>query len=131
MEGKEMNNLKIQGTATLPSIDFRTNGELKIQGRILTDNAESTFAPLFEWIASLKNQRVLFDIELDYMNTSASMKLFDLLSQLEKNPEIRYIQVNWHYEEDDEDHLETGKLFEQKLERTLFDYVRELVRSEV
>ncbi len=126
-----MNDLKIKGTNNSPSIDFKATGELKISGRILTDNAEATFAPMIEWISDLKTECVVFDIELDYMNTSASMKLFDLLNRMEKNKDIGRLIVNWHYEEDDEDHLETGKIFEQKLERAKFSYIEIMEGMEV
>ena len=126
-----MENLSIRGTTTSPSVEFKTNGVLKIKGRILTENAAATFAPLFEWISNLKMEKVVFNIELDYMNTSASMKMFDLLNQLEKNEDIGQLKVNWYYEEDDEDHLDTGKLFEQKLDKTEFEYVKVLESSEV
>jgi hypothetical protein len=126
-----MENLSIRGTTTSPSVEFKTNGVLKIKGRILTENAAATFAPMFEWISNLKMEKVVFNIELDYMNTSASMKMFDLLNQLEKNEDIGQLKVNWYYEEDDEDHLDTGKLFEQKLDKTEFEYVKVLESSEV
>jgi hypothetical protein len=119
-----MDNLNIKGTASSPTVIFKENGELKIQGRIITEQAEITFAPMFEWISALKVEQVIFNIELDYMNTGASMRLLDLLTQLENNPDIARIFVNWHYEEDDEDHLETGKLFEYRLNRTIFEFIR-------
>jgi hypothetical protein len=119
-----MESLNIKGTSSAPTVIFKENGELKIQGRIITEHAVATFAPMFEWIAELKVQKVIFNIELDYMNTGASMKLLDLLIQLDKNPDIGQIIVNWHYDEDDEDHLETGKMFEQRLDRVSFEFIQ-------
>jgi hypothetical protein len=126
-----MDNLNIRGTSSTPTVVFNENGKLKIQGRIITENASATFAPMFEWIEELKIDRVQFTIELDYMNTGASMKLLDLLHQLEKKKDIVEIKVRWHYEEDDEDHLETGKLFEQRLDRTQFEFVKIMEGQEV
>ena len=57
------------------------------------------------------------------MNTSASMQLYSLLNKLDENNEIDDIKVNWFYEVDDEEHLETGELFEDRLERTEFNYI--------
>jgi hypothetical protein len=119
-----MENLIIKGTQTSPTVAFSIDGKLKIQGRIITDNPVTAFQPLFDWISELKCNRVLFDIEIDYMNTSASMQLFCLLELLESNEVIETLKVNWHYEEDDEDHLETGHIFEQKLDRTEFTYIK-------
>lgn len=119
-----MESLIIEGTSSTPTVIFKENGELKIQGRIITEHAVVTFAPMFEWIKGLKVQEVVFNIELDYMNTGASMRLLDLLIQLDKNPDIGQIFINWHYEEDDEDHLETGKMFEQRLDRVIFEFIQ-------
>jgi hypothetical protein len=119
-----MENLIIKGNQTSPTVTFSIDGKLKIQGRIITDNPVTSFKPLFDWIAELKCKKVLFDIEIDYMNTSASMQLFSILELLESKKEIETLKVNWYYEEDDEDHLETGHIFEQKLDRTEFTYIR-------
>ena len=77
---------------------------------------------LYNWVADLEIHSVVFDINIEYMNTSASMQMFKLLKQLEENCMINDVVVNWYYEEDDEDHYETGLLFEEKLSRMKFNY---------
>jgi hypothetical protein len=119
-----MENLNIEGSKTLPTIDFDTSGHLKMQGRIITENANVTFAPLIEWAKNIEVEKVTFDIELDYLNTSASMQLYSLLKELEENKSIKTLNINWHYDEDDEDHLETGQFFEERLTRGKFKYVK-------
>jgi hypothetical protein len=42
---------------------------------------------------------------------------------LEENCSIHEITVNWHYEEDDEDHYDTGLMFEERLTRVKFNYL--------
>jgi hypothetical protein len=115
-------NLQIEGTNTLPTVLFSTEGKLKIEGKIIPDNALPFFEILFNWISDLDATKVEFDINIEYMNTSASMQLFKLLRTLEENCLIEELCVNWHYEEDDEDHYDTGQLFEEKLFRTKFIY---------
>lgn len=118
-----MEDLIIQGGNSTPSVEFRTNGRLKLTGRILTDNAVTTFEPLVQWIKKLETPKIEFKIDLDYINTSASMQLFSLLRILDQNCEIEEILVKWYYEADDEDHLETGEFFEDKLNRVEFEYI--------
>jgi hypothetical protein len=118
-----MEDLIIQGGNTSPYVEFRTNGKLKIQGRILTDNAVHTFEPLVQWISKFKVSKIEFIIDLDYINTSASMQLFSLIRILDLNTEIDEVLVKWYYEQDDEDHLETGEFYEDKLTRVEFDYI--------
>lgn len=118
-----LEDLYLEGTKTSPSVMFNKNGMLKIEGRAMPDNAIRSFEPLAEWISELNCNSVVFDIVLEYLNTAASMQLFSLIRTLEQNCSIQELVVHWHYEEDDEDHFETGHLFEEKLNRTKFKYL--------
>jgi hypothetical protein len=118
-----MENLIIQGGNSLPHVEFNINGKLKIQGRIITDNPINTFEPLILWINKMEAKKIEFSIELDYINTSASKQLFSMLRLLDENSNIDEILVKWYYEADDDDHLETGEFFEDKLNRVEFEYL--------
>ena len=120
---ENLQNLRIEGTKSIPAITFNINGYLKMEGRFIPDNAMTIFEPLFEWIKRLNTEKVIFDINLEYLNTSSSMQLFSLLRQLEENCAIKELVVNWYFEEDDEDHYDTGLFFEEKLYRTRFNYM--------
>ena len=118
-----MDNLIINGTKVSPLVVFQQNGKLKIEGKIITENAVVTFDPIFKWLSQFHGEHIEIDIALEYMNTSASMQLYSLLNKIDVNDEIQDVKVNWFYEEDDEEHLETGELFEDRLERTEFNYI--------
>lgn len=122
-----MNNLAIEGSMISPRVLFRNDGHLLIEGRSLPDNAIKAFEPLFAWIDSVRTEKVKFTINLEYLNTSSSMQLFKLLRMLEENCEIKEIDVLWHYDEDDEEHFETGQIFAEQLSRTNFSYHQECV----
>lgn len=117
-----LGNLYIEATKSAPEIDFNINGHLRIEGRAMPDNAARIFEPLFAWVEKLTASEVVFDIKMDYLNTSSSMQLFALLRKLEENCIIEELTVNWHYEADDEDHYDTGLFYEEKLYRTKFNY---------
>lgn len=117
-----LENLHLDSTTTFPEVDFNTNGSLLIKGRLISDNAVRDFEPLFVWIDKLETSKIIFEIDLEYLNTSASMQLFMLLRKLEENCLIKELIVNWYYEEDDEDHYDTGLFYEEKLYRTKFNY---------
>jgi hypothetical protein len=112
----------IEGTNLLPSVTFLREGSMKIEGRIVPDHLTSFFTPLMTWARNLQCSKVVFDIDLEYMNTSASRLLFQLLKSLEENPNLSHIHVFWHYEEEDEEHFETGKILAEKLSRIHFFY---------
>jgi hypothetical protein len=120
---KKFENLQLEATKSSPSVFFETTGNLKIEGKAIPDNAIPFFETLSQWLDNLNTKQVVFDINLEYMNTSASMQLFGLLQKLEENCSIFDISVNWHYEEDDEDHYETGLMFEEHLNRVKFHYL--------
>ncbi|QQS50896.1 MAG: DUF1987 domain-containing protein [Bacteroidota bacterium] len=117
-----MENLIIHATKVSPEIVLQGDGKLRIEGKIITENAMVTFEPIFIWLSDFHNPYVEFNIDLEYINTSASMQLFSLLRKLDADANISSVVVNWYYEEDDEEHLETGQLFEEKLERIVFHY---------
>jgi hypothetical protein len=115
--------LEIEGTKSSPAINFNPNGHLMIKGRAMPDNATHIFKPLLAWVELLQVKKVLFEINLDYLNTSCSMQLFTLLRKLEENQSIDELTVKWYFEEDDEDHYDTGLFYEEKLSRTKFIYL--------
>jgi hypothetical protein len=121
-----MENLEIAGTMSSPRVMFINDGNLLIEGRSIPDNAIKAFEPMFNWIDSFTSEKVRFAIKLEYLNTSSSMQLFGLLKILEDNFEIKEIEVIWHYDEDDEEHFETGQIFSEQLQRTHFIYQSEI-----
>ncbi len=112
----------IESTNLLPAVTFMKEGSMKIEGRIVPDHLTSFFAPLMTWSRNLRCSKVIFDIDIEYMNTSASRLLFQLLKVLEDNTYLSHIHVFWHFEEEDEEHLETGKVLAEKLKRIHFFY---------
>jgi hypothetical protein len=129
MREKTMENLFISGTTNSPEMDFKMDGQFKMKGRIITDNAITTFEPLFSWIENFDGNNVVFDVDLDYINTSATMQLFAFLRILDENCAIEKVIVRWYYDSDDEDHLETGEFYCDKLKRINFEYVQSAERQ--
>ena len=118
-----MKSLSIVGTNATPYVDFKTDGKLSIAGRSLPENVELFFGPLEKWMAELEAETVLFDINLEYFNSASSKKILDLLRILDTNMKVEKIEIVWHYEEGDDDCLESGEIFEEMLERSTFKFV--------
>jgi hypothetical protein len=117
-----MENLLVESTQYLPLIDFSTEGRLKLEGRSIPEDVNKIFNPMIEFVDHLSVPEVIFDIKLDYFNTASSKKILDLLKHLDTNIHIEQIHVNWHFEEGDEDSVETAEIYEEFLERTDFRY---------
>ena len=117
-----MKNITIDPTNITPMADFNQNGILKLEGRSFPENASAFFDPLTKFVRELKVPHVNFDINLEYINTASSKKILFLLTALEQNDDIGSIQVNWHYEEGDDDSVETAEIYEESLNRVRFAY---------
>jgi hypothetical protein len=117
-----MNNIVIEPTATTPSVSFRTDGRLLMEGRSLPENVAKFYTPLLEWARQLTDQVVKFDINLEYTHSASSKKILELLKVFDANCHIKELIINWHYELDDEDALENGQIFEDLLRKASFRY---------
>lgn len=117
-----MENILIEPTSCLPLVDFNMDGNLKLEGRSIPEDATKIYNPLIEFVDQLELNNVTFDINLNYFNTASSKKILELLKHLDANNKIKTILVNWLYEEGDDDSVETAEIYEECLRRTDFRY---------
>jgi hypothetical protein len=116
-----MDNLTIPQTKFSLRVDFDVvNGRYEMTGSSYPENALEFFDPIFRWIERFAEERpgpMVLELRLEYLNTSSSKCILDLFKMLEdfarSGGEIR---VHWHYDEDDEDMMETGEEFLEDLE---------------
>ncbi len=91
---------------------FPENNRLEVKGRSIPENPEIIFRKLDEWITGHfeKNDSLLVDIMLEYINSGSSKYLYEILKKLaEYAARGRNISIRWLYEEDDEAMLELGE----------------------
>lgn len=117
-----MENLIIEARHDTPFVLFDTSGRLKMEGRALPEYPAKFFEPLYDWVKRLQAEKVVFDVKLDYFNTSTSKCLLDLFKAIESNLGIKLVQLNWHYEEGDDENHESGKVYEELLPRIQFKF---------
>ncbi len=105
-----MDNIFIPGTPKTPEVSFIVEARtLSLSGRSIPENSIEFYSSLIAWTDTLCSSEgfVEVNINLEYFNTSSSKCLMDLLKRIESaNVDA---QVNWNYEEDDEDMLEAGE----------------------
>jgi SiaC family regulatory phosphoprotein len=118
-----MNSLVIQKTDSTPEITFLANGHLKIYGRSLPEDVHKFYDPIIDWVKNLKKEVVKVDLKLEYLNTSSTKKVLNLLIALEENKEILEVNVNWHYEFDDLEMEELGGIYKDELERVKLHFI--------
>ena len=117
-----MDNLIIEGSDTLPSVELKNNGSLKIAGRALPENAYDFFRPIIVWVKEFSADEINIEINLEYFNTAVSKQLHDFLKTIEENPLNKKINLKWLYEEGDDEILESGEIYEDLLPRINFSF---------
>ena len=112
-----MQDLIIEATIKTPEVRFiASNGLLTLRGRSIPENSIDFFKPLHDWIDGYflnPQEKTCVEIKLEYFNTSSSKSMLDLFKKMEALNGIQTkIEINWFYEEDDEDMLEAGEDYE-------------------
>jgi hypothetical protein len=102
-----------QSNRSLPDIHFNaTSGNLSISGRCVTENALTLFTPLITWLDEFVANRpssVTLDINIEYLNSSSVMWMAKIVRNVDAlRAQGSSVSITWHYEEDDEDMMDTG-----------------------
>lgn len=120
---QRMDDLYIDDTPSTPEIKFQKSGNLSIRGKSLPEDPKRFYNPLFKWVEELTTDNVDIEVQLDYVNTSSSKRIIELLKKIDNNSKIKHVKMNWYYEIDDPDMLEFGEVIQHNLRRTKTNYV--------
>lgn len=109
-----MENINLGGTPKTPSVHFNfENGVIELKGRSIPENSVEFYRPLNEWIENYgksPQKTTVFEVKLEYFNTSSSKCLLDIFKILESiNGNNTEVKVNWYFEKDDGDMEEAGE----------------------
>lgn len=125
----DMENFKIAETEDTPNIDFNAESRVfTISGRSLPENAIEFYAPVLEWVDNTLDEAeptsFVFEIKIEYFNTSSSKQLAKFFLLIEKYVEKHKININWFYEKEDLDMLMSGNQYSKflKLNFTFIEY---------
>ena len=114
-----MDNYTLTPTAKTPRLYFNSaSGDFEISGRSIPENSIEFYRPLMEWLDNYVEQphaETVLTVNLEYFNTSSSKCLIEMFRKLEKAAEKAQVKILWHYEEEDEDMLESGEDFKKMI----------------
>lgn len=115
-----MEKFYLEPTKISPLINFiPEDGLLELKGRSSPENPIVFFKPLYDVIdqyALNGSSKLKVNMELNYFNTSSSKCLYELLKKISVMTDLgKTVEVNWFYEEDDDDILEAGEDLESLL----------------
>jgi len=103
-----------EGDKVTPKILLsKLSNQFYIKGTSRPENPKEFYSGVFSWFSDYfenPNNETVFEVQLDYFNTSTSKVLLDLFEFFEEkvNDSIN-IKVIWQYKTDDEEMMEAGE----------------------
>ncbi|MCX6153008.1 MAG: DUF1987 domain-containing protein [Candidatus Kapabacteria bacterium] len=117
-----MENLFIESSKKTPLINFDCkSGVCQLKGRSIPEDTFNFYQPVISWISDyvqIPLPVTQIKMELDYFNTSSSKFLLELFKKFKEVKEYNTdysLQVEWYYEDGDEEIKEIGEDFKEIL----------------
>lgn len=100
-----------------PQINFnKEEGILEILGRSIPENSVGFYEPILSALiryVETPAAKTTVTIQLDYFNTSSSKSILEILKKIELIAKKGFeVEVNWLFDEDDEDMIEAGEAYD-------------------
>lgn len=122
-----MENIIREATERTPAVVFDfENGRFSFKGESYPEDASAFYGPLHKALAEFLNGafegEIIFNIELEYFNSSSAKVLMNLFQLLEDASQSKgkTTVINWYYNEDDDTMQEFGEDFASDMEHTAF-----------
>ena len=111
-----MKPLNIEATTKTPSVKFdKDSGVIELAGMSYSEDTFAFYEPVFKWINEyIQDPNVLtnFNMKIKYFNTSSVKCLFDILEIFTNLSKAGHnVNINWFYDEEDEEMRDTGENF--------------------
>ncbi|MFO7938264.1 MAG: DUF1987 domain-containing protein [Bacteroidales bacterium] len=104
-------NLFIEKTADTPEVKLQS-GLIEFSGHSMPENVLIFYKPIMEWMneyVSKPARHTSVNINLAYTNSCSIKYISDIIRSLEPIYQKGFeVQVNWYYEEGDEEHRDRG-----------------------
>ncbi len=112
-----MENIIHEGSPKTPVIKVdNSKGIISVKGRSNPENSSDFYRPLISWLDEyiLKPANTTtVELNLEHFNTSSSKCILDVLKRIKRLKDTgKECKINWYYEDDDEEMLETAEIYE-------------------
>lgn len=109
-----MEAFEMEGGNQLPRIILdKAKGVFEISGQSLPENVHEFYSPVINWLdeyAKDPNPTTEVTFKMEYYNTASSKMLFSILEKFDEMFKAGHnVKIFWHYDQDDEDMLESGE----------------------
>lgn len=103
-----------EGTSDTPDIRFdKENNVFSMSGNSLPEDVIAFYDEVNQWLENYvvdPNPETNFHVKMTYYNSASSKAIASIMAIFEKiNGSGKKVKVFWHFLEDDEDMLESGK----------------------
>ena len=110
-----MEPVTIEGTRKTPDVHLDPEGKIRLGGRSIPEDASKFYEKILDWVVdycSSPKDTTTIDIELEYFNSGSAKYVMQILRELsELISDNKKVDVNWYYEEGDDDILERGEYY--------------------
>ena len=118
--------IKSQDNKTPQLVLNKEKGLIEMRGSSIMEDATAFYDPIMKWLYEYVDhpKDTLVNVDLEYFNTSSAKVLliiFKTLSTIQKSG--CKVNVNWHYEEDDEEIFESGSSF-SAMSKIKFNFIK-------
>jgi hypothetical protein len=124
-----MDALILEGTDNTPRVEFNPeSSNFEISGESRPEDVRKFYEPIVDWLDKYNNhlywilennngqkKNVTFKFRYEYFNSSSAKYVMDImnkLSEIQENCKNAELQIEWYYDEMDEDMLEAGEEFQ-------------------
>ena len=109
-----MKGLYIDATANTPLVSFNQHtGVLEINGRSVISDAENFYSPILEWLEDYAKEpakTTSLVIDMQSFNIASSKRILFILYKLnELKADGLDVNVEWHYNENEDEMYEVGQ----------------------
>ncbi|HHJ10286.1 MAG TPA: DUF1987 domain-containing protein [Bacteroidetes bacterium] len=108
-----LQEIKIEQTKYSPKIYLR-EGNIHFEGRSVLNDPYHFYQPVFSWIERYIDsdpKDIRIDLKFEYINTSSVKWIFEMLKTFLRKPELKkQLNINWYYEDGDDDMQELGEI---------------------
>jgi len=113
-----MEPLIIEGTEDTPAIILNSReNHFEISGRSLPEEVISFYSPVMVWLdryAADPNDKTVFILKLDYINSASQRAIHEILTTMEKiKIRGKGVEIEWYFVEDDDEMKETGEEYSE------------------
>jgi len=115
-----METLDIKATNNTPHVILDPEKDIfEISGRSLPEDVITFYQPVLDWLddySAHPGKRMEFVFRYIYFNTATSRLIQDILLKLESlNESGHTVNVQWYFEQDDEDMYDLGMEFKENV----------------